>query len=229
MQPMYLPWAGYFNLIAVANHFYYLDDAQYERGTWQHRNRILLNGQPQFLTVPVRREHLGQQIDRVQIDPIDTSWRRKHAETIRYAYRRAPHWGDLQSIVDLIGDPQFVLLADLNIALTEQFCALLSIATPRARTAALELDLPRSPKIIELCRRAGCDEYLSPRGAAEYLAEDRFVELSQVRLTFQEYDPAPYVQGRSTEFVSHLSIVDVIAHLGAAAAGAYVRGQMEQS
>ena len=52
MQPMYLPWAGYFNLISSVDRFYYLDDAQYERGTWQNRNRILLNGQAQFLTVP---------------------------------------------------------------------------------------------------------------------------------------------------------------------------------
>ena len=43
MQPTYLPWAGYFNLIESADQFFYLDNAQYERGSWQHRNRILMN------------------------------------------------------------------------------------------------------------------------------------------------------------------------------------------
>lgn len=229
MQPMYLPWSGYFNLIATVDHFYYLDDAQYERGTWQHRNRILLNGKAQYLSVPVRRDNLGQPICVVKADPIDISWRRKHAETIRYAYLRTPHGKLLAPIGEIILDESRDGLADLNIALTEHLCGMLRLETPRERSAPLALTSPRSPKIIELCRRAGCDEYLSPQGARDYLAEDRFTELSDVKLNFQEFTPAPYVQGRSEDFVSHLSILDVIANLGLDGARAYVHGTTEKS
>lgn len=227
MQPMYLPWAGYFNLIASVDHFYYLDDAQYERSTWQHRNRILLNGQAQFLSVPVRRENLGQPICRVKADPIDIAWRRKHAETIRYAYLRAPHWKVVQPISEIILDGARENLADLNIALTDAICGLLGLHTPRERTAPLEITTPRSQKIIDLCRRAGCDEYLSPQGARDYLTEDRFTELSEVRLEFQDFIPQPYTQGRSETFISHLSMLDVIAYLGVDASRAYVHGNKE--
>lgn len=228
MQPMYLPWAGYFNLITSVDKFYYLDDAQYERGTWQNRNRILLNGQAQFLTVPVRREHLGQPICDVRVDPIDVSWRRKHAETIRYAYLRAPHGKELRPVSDLILEAERTGLAELNIALTEQLCMMLRIETPRERAAPLQIGVPRSPKIIELCRRAGCEHYLSPQGSRDYLTEDRFSELSEVRLAFQEFTPASYAQGLGDTFVSHLSVVDVIAYLGLEAARAYVRGEWEK-
>jgi WbqC-like protein family len=228
MQPMYLPWAGYFNLIASVDRFYYLDDAQYERSTWQHRNRILLNGQAQFLSVPIRREHLGQPICAVQSDPIDISWRRKHAETIRYAYLRAPHGKLLEPVRALILEEHRTNLAELNIALTEQLCTMLGIETPRERAAPLEIALDRSPKIIELCRRAGCSDYLSPQGARDYLTEDRFTELSEVRLAFQEFTPATYAQGRNETFVSHLSVLDVIAWLGLDGARAYVHGRMEK-
>ena len=229
MQPMYLPWAGYFNLIATVGHFYYLDDAQYERGTWQHRNRILLNGKAQYLSVPVRRENLGQPIANVKVDPIDISWRRKHAETIRYAYLRAPHGKALAPIGELILDESRDGIADINIALIECLCGMLRLETPRERTSPIGLTSPRSQKIIELCRRAGCEEYLSPQGARDYLTEDRFGELSEVRLSYQEFTPAVYTQGKSTEFVSHLSIIDVIAYLGLDGARRYVHGTLEKS
>jgi hypothetical protein len=229
MQPHYLPWAGYFNLIASVDHFYYLDDAQYERSTWQHRNRILLNGKDQYLSVPVRRDNLGAPICNVKPDPIDISWRRKHAETIRYAYLRAPHGKVLAPIGEIILDDEVDGLADLDIAIIEKLCAMLAIETPRTRSAPLALTSPRSVKIVDLCRRAGCDEYLSPQGARDYLTEDRFTELSEVKLSFQEFVPAPYAQGKPTEFVSHLSILDVIAYLGLDGARAYVRGTLEKS
>lgn len=228
MQPHYLPWAGYFNLLASVDHFYYLDDAQYERSTWQHRNRILLNGKAQVLSVPVRRDNLGAPICDVKPDPLDVSWRRKHAETIRYAYLRAPHGKELAPIGDIILDEKIDGLADLDIAIIEKLCAMLAIETPRQRTAPLALTSPRSVKIIELCRRAGCDEYLSPQGARDYLTEDRFTELSEVRLAFQEFEPVAYAQGKAPEFVSHLSILDVIAYLGLEGARAYVRGTLEK-
>ena len=227
MQPMYLPWAGYFNLIASVDRFYYLDDAQYERGTWQHRNRILLNGKAQYLSVPVRRENLGQPICNVTVDPIDIAWRRKHAETIRYAYLKAPHGKALAPIGEIILDAQVDRLSDINIALTERLCSMLRLETPRERTAPLSLTAPRSQKIIDLCRRAGCDEYLSPQGARDYLAEDRFTEMSEVKLRFQEFVPAPYAQGKIEEFASHLSILDVIAYLVLDGARRYLHGSME--
>lgn len=227
MQPTYLPWAGYFNLIAQADRFYYLDDAQYERGTWQQRNRILRDGQPSWLTVPVRRERFGQLIRDVQVDPLSPTWRRKHAESIRYAYLRAPHRAALQPIVETIMAPENVCLADLNIALIDRLCTMLGISTPRARTSEMDLGLPRSHKLVEICGRAGCDEYLSTPGAAEYLTEDGFSKLTDVRLLFQDYNPGSYLQMGSKQFISHLSIIDVIAHIGNKSAGAYVRNGSE--
>ena len=225
MQPTYLPWAGYFNLIASVDRFYFLDDAQYERGTWQQRNRILRNGEACWLTVPTRREQLGQLIQDVQINPLTPTWRRKHAESIRHAYLKAQYRVQLQPVIDIILDEQYHLLGDLNIALIDRLCEMLKIHTPRSRTSALELDLSRSLKLVEICRVAGCDEYLSPTGASEYLVKDGFVELSDVRLGFQDYTPGTYPQAGGGEFVSHLSMIDVIANIGAEAASAYVSNE----
>lgn len=223
MQPTYLPWAGYFNLILSVDRFFFLDDAQYERGTWQQRNRILVGGQPQWLTVPVRRERLGQSIVEAKIDPLKSSWRRKHAESIRQAYRKSPHRADLEPIVDIILDTDHESLADLNIALIQKFCSMFEIQTQLERTSTMRLDLPRSRKLIEICRRAECDEYISPQGAKEYLNEDRFSDLTEIRISFQDFIPPFYSQTGRADFCSHLSIVDVVAEIGIHATNDYLR------
>ena len=41
MQPNYLPYPGYFNLISSVDKFIILDTAQFEKQSWQSRNRIL--------------------------------------------------------------------------------------------------------------------------------------------------------------------------------------------
>ena len=41
-QPTYLPWVGYFALIDSCKKFVFLDDVQFDRRSWQQRNRILL-------------------------------------------------------------------------------------------------------------------------------------------------------------------------------------------
>ena len=69
----------------------------------------------------------------------------------------------------------------------------------------------------------GCDEYVSPRGSMEYLEQDQFTSHTSTRLSFQDYTPASYGQRNASGFVSHLSVVDVIAHAGLDFARNYTR------
>ena len=52
-QPTYLPWLGYFDLIDQVDVFVLLDDVQFEKQSWQQRNRIKTPAGLQWLTVPV--------------------------------------------------------------------------------------------------------------------------------------------------------------------------------
>lgn len=81
----------------------------------------------------------------------------------------------------------------------------------------------RSDYITLILKSIGCDVYISPNGAKNYLKEDKFEEKSGVRLEFQVYNPSSYIQVDSNEFVSHLSIIDVIANIGYVRAKEYIR------
>lgn len=214
MQPTYFPWAGYFNLIGSVDVFVFLDDAQYERGTWQNRNRVLLNGEPHWLTVPVVRERLGDSINECRTDD-KHGWRRKHLALLHQVYSKHPFGPDVLALSErFVGDEMTTRLAALNMQIISEICGKFGIHTRTLRSSELDIGGNKSERLARMCESLECDEYLSPPGALQYLMEDRFCDLTRVKLLINEYQPEVYAQRGSKEFVSHLSIIDVVANLG---------------
>jgi hypothetical protein len=59
MQPTYFPWAGYFKMINDVNLFIFLDDAQYSKGSWHSRNKILNKSKEIWLTISLKKHKLN--------------------------------------------------------------------------------------------------------------------------------------------------------------------------
>lgn len=221
MQPSFLPWAGYFNLMARANDFVFLDDVQLEKQSWQTRNRWLIGGQVHWITVPVRHSHLAQTI--VETEVVDAShWRDKLARGFAQHYGRHRHVADAHDIIETLRNHPARHLGDLHEAVIRHIAMRLGLAPRLHRASQLPNAGPRSQRLVGLCHTFGAGSYLSPRGSADYLAEDRFEAQSPATLQFQHYDPQPYPQKGAATFVSHLSIVDVVANLGWDGARHYV-------
>ena len=117
MQPTYLPWAGYFNLISQVDTFVFLDDAQFQKNSWHNRNRILLNHSSHWITVPVRRVALNQKIHETKID--SSAWRTKHQRLLQQTYAKHPFIDDILEICEALGKAKIDNLAILNISLIQ--------------------------------------------------------------------------------------------------------------
>ena len=214
MQPTYMPWAGYLRLIAKADRFVYLDDAQYERGTWHQRNRVLANGHAHWLTVPVRRVSLGDSILDVQTDDA-APWRRKHAALLKGSYCRHPHGHDALELSDIVLQrTDLTSLAELNIALIEHCCVRMELSAERFRSSELHVPGERATRVVAICEKLDASSYLSPPGARDYLQDDGFELLTRIKLEFDDYPAPAYPQQGNVSFVSHLSVLDVVANLG---------------
>lgn len=223
MQPTYLPWSGYFNLLASVDVFVLLDDVQFERQSWQTRNRILLHGKEHLLAVPIKRMPLDTPIREIELHQ-GQDWRKTHLQNLSYAYAKHPHGRIVLDLVAAVFARGHVYLADLNEALIRELAALLAIDTPIQRASTLGCGGSRSDHVAAICRAVNCQSYLSPAGAHDYMAEDQFEERHGIATSYQDFRPPPYRQTGTREFVSHLSIVDVIAHLGPSATRAYISG-----
>lgn len=222
MQPTFLPWSGYFDLIESVDHFVLLDNVQHSRQSWQTRNRILLNGAEHMLVVPTEKCALSTLISDVRINDA-RDWRRKHWLTLCAAYSNASYGHDALALLE----PFYVGINERSLARFNQgiICAIADALSCRAKVhtaSELETKSGRSERLVSICKVLECDTYVSPQGAKEYLEDDGFSETSGIRLEFQDYSPQPYRQFRSKDFVSHLSIVDVIANLGVERAKSYI-------
>lgn len=224
MQPTYLPWPGYFNLISLVDIFIFLDDVQYEKSSWQNRNKILVNYQPHFLTVPVLHKSLNQKINEMEIDD-KKNWRRKHSVSIQNSYAKCKYVKNLSPIIDIICDKNTTKLCELNMKIIILISELLGLSPLFLISSQLGIEGKRSEKILKLCQYVGCNEYVSPVGAKQYIAEDGLFNNSAIKLTFQEFIPKPYPQKENSDFISHLSIVDLVANIGWSSASDYIKNK----
>jgi len=222
MQPTYLPWSGYFNLAAQVDVFIFLDDVQFERRSWQNRNRILQNGAACLLTAPVRKAAQSTPIHQMELVQ-DEPWAERHLQALRTAYPQLRQQAGVDKVLEVLASARPARLADLNIALILALFELLGITCQTLRASELGCSGKRSAHLAELCQRVGARRYLSPQGSREYLAEDGFEDLSGLTLAFQEFTVTPYPQRQAAEFVSHLSVLDVIGQCGPEFAARYIR------
>tara|TARA_B100000795_G_scaffold268741_1_gene256359 strand:+ start:82 stop:774 length:693 start_codon:yes stop_codon:yes gene_type:complete len=213
MQPAFLPWVGYFNLISGVDNFVFLDDAQLQKNSWHNRNRILVNQNPHWISVPVKREKLGQTIAETKLDN-SQRWRSKHVKLLQQVYSKHPFSKNILELCDILQKDESLHLAELNIRLIRWFLLKLEIPTTIFLSSDLNAKGKRTERIINILKEFNADCYLSPKGAKEYLEEDGFLEQTFVKLEVQNFEPLPYRQHKKNEFESYLSIVDVLANLG---------------
>lgn len=224
MQPTYMPWSGYFNLISQAKVFVFYDSAEFSKGSWHNRNQILNNGVKQWLTVPVNKS-LHAMLKDISIQNVD-KWKHKHEMTIKSVYGRAPYFKDLTSIIETLRECEGDKLAQCNISIIKHIAGLLDIESEFKLASVYELKGERSKKILGLLKELGSSDYLSPIGSQDYIEEDNVLSQSGLQVRYQSFEPVNYTQiNNSGEFVSHLSILDVLANIGIENTKKYIRGE----
>jgi len=217
-QPGYLPWSGFFDLIDQVDRFVLLDDAQFVRHSWDHRNRVKGPAGLQWLTVPVVfRGRFGQSLMETEIR--ETEFAEKHLRAVEVNYGRTPYFdnyfGVLKQIVETWGRRE--KLIDLNLALIQWLARELGVKTEMVRSSALGVEGKRSERLVSMCKLLGATDYVSPRSAL-YLLEDlgMFAE-SGLGVWFQNYTHPEYEQ-RFPPFASHASVLDLLMNKGPDAA-----------
>jgi len=213
-QPTYLPWTGYFDLMDQVDAFVLLDNVQFEKQSWQQRNRIKTSTGLQWLTVPVVfRGRFGQKINQVEIR--DPEFVRNHLRAIEVNYRRAPYFHSYYTeLAGLLQAHASGLLADLNVHLLRWFCAILDVRTPIVHASAMEAIGLRSELLVSLCCELKANSYLSPPGSVAYLLDDleMFANVG-IEVEFHHYEHPEYAQ-LFPPFLPYASALDLIFNEG---------------
>ncbi|MBC7501696.1 MAG: WbqC family protein [Herminiimonas sp.] len=213
MQPYFLPYLGYFQLMAQADRFVLLDDVKYINRGWINRNRILIDGHPYRFTVPVAGASHHRRINELNLYD-GAPWRVKLFRTIDQAYRAAPFHAEVQPLLARIINAPATNLAEFiehSLKVLHAYLGLRCSLTSAARSHPKPI-FAGQERILEMCSHEQASHYLNlPGGRALYNPADFFDR--GIALQFLENKSYTYQQFNG-RFIPDLSIVDVLMFNG---------------
>ena len=227
-QPNFLPWMGYFVKIAAVDTFILFDSVAMSNGkTWTSRSQILVNGQPHWLTLPVKKSgRSGQRICEVELLDFAQNWR-KILKTLRHTYSRAQYFDAIFPFLETFENDNSTLLADFNCQFIEKTSRELGLKTQFLRTSSkpelMQSEDLKTDYIIQTCQAFNIKNYLSGRGGSLSLLEKDKFENEGISVDYQDFTHTVYPQLNTVEFIFGLSIIDVLMNCGWAETGKMLR------
>lgn len=219
VQSNYIPWKGYFDLIDSVDEFILYDDAQYTRRDWRNRNKIKTARGTIWLTIPVqvRGKYFQKIKDTVISDP---NWQQSHWKSIVHHYSSASYFYDYKEVFEeLYLTCQETHLSQINYRFLTTICTLLSIDTRLSWTMDYQLKadiVGKTEKLIQLCKAANADEYLSGPSAKDYIDQTLF-ERENIKVSYMNYSGYPEYDQLFPPFEPSVSIIDLIFNQGSSA------------
>lgn len=214
MQPTFLPWLGYFEMMSIVDVWVVLSDVQFSKQSWQQRNRIRTKRGLEWLTVPVQRK--GKQlIEDVELAD-DPKWLKKTMNTLFQNYKRAKYAPDymerLLNVITAGFDSGSLLL--MNCGIIGFFRDVFNIMTPIALSSEVLRDGRRGEGVAELCEAFGATHYLSPIGAIDYLEQERACfDERDIEIDYFKYDHPIYTQ-QFQPFMPYAAALDYLFNCG---------------
>jgi len=210
MQPYFLPYIGYFQLMNAVDEMVIYDNVEYTKSGWINRNRILLNGKDVFITIPLKNDSDYLKIKERYLADNWNKEKTKLLNKITEAYRVAPFFKYVIEIVnDCLNYPTINLFEFINNSI-EKIKNALSIKTPLVISSSIPIisELKGEQKVISICKARRADVYINPIGGLELYKKDNFKK-EAIDLFFLRTADLKYKQF-DFEFVKYLSIIDVM-------------------
>jgi hypothetical protein len=224
LQPSYIPWRGFFDLIHRADVFVFYDDVQYDKHGWRNRNRIKTAAGSQWLTIPVSSK--GNVTDGLLLADARITWTqdwpRKHATTLRQSYSRAPFFAHYAPLIDAFYATRHERLIDFTIETTLALAKALGITHTRfVRSSELGVTGERTERLVRILEKVEATRYLSGPSAKDYIEPAVFAE-AKIDLEYMVYDYPPYDQ-LHPPYDPQVSVLDLLFMKGPEAP-AYIWG-----
>jgi hypothetical protein len=208
MQPYFLPYIGYFQLIAAVDQFVVYDNIKYTKKGWINRNRFLQNGKDAMFSLSLKKD--SDSLDVCERELATDFDRERLLNQLRGAYQRAPHFEQTFPLIEQVvryPEPNVFLFLHNGIA---QVCAHLGITTKIIVSSEVDIDhqLRAQDKVLALCEALDATAYVNAIGGVELYSKKTFQEKG-IELQFIRSKPFDYVQFDDV-FVPWLSIIDVL-------------------
>ena len=207
MQPYFLPYIGYWQLIAAVDVFVVYDNIKYTKKGWINRNRFLVNGKEALFSLPLRKD--SDFLDVNQRYLADSFDREDLIRRFREAYRKAPEFHAFMPFLENLIRFASNNLFDYILNSIYRICEFLEIKTKVIISSQIDCDhsLKSSDRVQAICKALCADTYINPIGGTELYSKESFAQ-QQLALQFLQPNLSEYTQ-RGNAFFPWLSIIDL--------------------
>lgn len=209
MQPYFLPYIGYFQLIQSVDEFIIYDNIQYTKKGWINRNRILVEGTDKVFTIPLKKDSDFLNVYEREISSDWTKDRLKIINQIK-TYSKAPYFKEVFPLIEKIFNSNISNLFEFiynSLTIINEY---LEIKTKIVISSTIDIDhnLKSQDKVIAICKKRNATQYINAIGGVELYDKIDF-QNNNIKLNFIKSDPIIYKQFKN-EFIPWLSIIDVM-------------------
>ena len=224
-QPAYLPWLGYFHRIAVSDLHIVLDHVQFEKNSFTNRNKVRTKEGWCWLTVPVKTKgRFGDlRIHRLECADDEGHWARKHWETLRLSYARAPYLAQHASFFEGVYQGKWDHLSTLLREVTGYMLKAFEITCRLLYSSDMQAEGAKDELVLNICKAVKGTVYLSGPLGRSYLREDLF-RRAGIQVIYHDYRHPTYPQAYPG-FEPHMSAVDLLFNCGPESRDVLMRGQ----
>ena len=210
MQPYFVPYIGYFQLINAVDKFVIYDNIKYTKKGWINRNRILVDGKDEYITLPIRKDSDYLDVDQRKLADSFIDDKNKILRKLAHAYQKAPHYKTVYALMEWILEKPENNLFEFIYKSVVEICKFLDINTSFVVSSTLPVDheLKSQDRVIAICKALKTTTYINPPGGMELYSKDTFKE-NDIALEFLQPAPIRYTQFKN-DFIPSLSIIDVM-------------------
>lgn len=212
MQPYFLPYLGYLQLIKSVDIFVVYDTIQYTKKGWINRNRYLSNNNPSMFSIPIKKDSDYLDINQRVLSDNYLDYNKKTLRKLEQSYKNAPNFAEVFPLISKMflfdeSDNLFDFIFNSLELLTDY----LEIETPLIKSSEVVGDdttLKSTNRVVNICKQLSANEYINPIGGVELYDKEDFLK-DGLTLNFHKINKIEYNQNSNTH-IPYLSILDTI-------------------
>jgi len=212
MQPYFLPYLGYLQLIKSVDRFVIYDTIKYTKKGWINRNRYLTNNEPTIFSIPIKKDSDYLNINQRILSDNYLDYNKKTLRKIEQSYKKAPNFNEIFPMIsDIFLFDKTNNLFDFIFNSIEVLVNYLEIKTPLIKSSEIDGDdtiLKAKVRVVNICNQLSADEYINPKGGTDLYSKEVFQKYG-LNLNFHKINEIEYQQF-SNPYVPYLSILDTM-------------------
>jgi hypothetical protein len=210
MQPYFMPYIGYFQLINSVDEFVIYDNIQYTKKGFINRNRILSNGTDQLFSLSLKKDSDYLNVVERELSGLWEKDKNKILNTIKSSYSKAPYFEESFDLISkCLNNSEVNLFRFIydSIVLVNEY---LDIKTKVIISSTIDIDhtLKSQDKVLAICKERNATQYINSIGGVELYNKEIFKQ-NNIELNFIKSNLIQYKQFNN-EFIPWLSIIDVL-------------------